>query len=105
MFIIGIAIYVVIVFLLTVLKVESHEEGLRFILLSVLLTPIYTLLVNSKRKKASKINYYYCKECGYIFPVKLKHCPLCEEKGEKIKLIEYESPYNLTSFYQNLPLN
>lgn len=104
MLIFGIAVYVVIIFLVTVLKVEGYEEGLKFILLSIFLTPIYTLLVNSKRKKASKINYYYCQECGYIFPVKLKHCPLCEESGVKIKLIEYENPYNLKSYYQNLPL-
>ncbi|MBE0650437.1 MAG: hypothetical protein IH595_06320 [Bacteroidales bacterium] len=104
MLIIGIAIYLVISFLLTVLKIESNAEGLKFFFLSIILTPVYALVVNLKSKKISKMYYYYCKECGYVFPVKLKHCPVCEENGVKVKLLEYESPHNLESLYQKLPL-
>jgi len=104
MLIIGIAIYLVITFILTVFKIESHEEGVKFFFLSIILTPIYSLIVNFKKKNTSRIDYYQCKKCAYIFPVKLVHCPLCEENGVKVKLIKYENPYNLKSLYQNLSL-
>jgi hypothetical protein len=104
MLIIGIAIYIVIAFLLTVFEVKNPEEWVKFIFLSIILTPIYSLIVSSKKKNTSRIDYYQCKECGYIFPMKLTHCPLCEENGVKVKLIKYENPYNLKSLYQNLSL-
>jgi len=104
MLITGVVIYVVIVFLLTVFELKNPEEWMKVIVLSIVLTPICTLVIKSRRKNATRISFYYCKECNYIFPMKLKHCPLCEENGVKVKLIEYESPYNLTSLYQNLSL-
>ena len=104
MLIIAIVIYLIITFLLTVFKIESSEEGVKFFFLSIILTPVYALVVNLKNKKTSRIEYYHCKECGYVFPVKLKHCPVCEEHGAKVKLIEYENPYNLKSIYQKLPI-
>jgi hypothetical protein len=103
MLIVGITIYLVITFMLTVFKIESNEEGIKFFILSIILTPVYAVFVNLKSKKTSKMYYYYCKECGYVYPVKLKHCPVCEETGVKVKLIEYENPYKLESLYQKLP--
>ncbi len=104
MIIIAIAIYLVVTFLLTVIKIESHEDRVKLFFLSIILTPVYALVVNLKNKKTSRMDYYYCKECGYVFPVKLKHCPVCEENGAKVKLIEYENPHNLNSLYQKLSL-
>ena len=103
MLIISITFYFIITFLLTVFEVKNPEEWVKFVFLSIILTPVYLLVVNYRRKKTSRIDYYQCKECDYIFPMKLKHCPLCEEKGVKVKLIKYENPYKLKSLYQNLP--
>ncbi len=104
MLILAIAIYLVITFLLTVFKIESQEEGIKFFFLSIILTPVYAVFVNLKAKRTSRMFYYHCKECQNVFPVKLKHCPICEEQGVKVKLIEYENPYKLDSLYQKLPL-
>jgi len=104
MLITPIAIYLIITFLLTVFKIESREEGMKFFLLSIVLSPVYAIVVNLKGKKTSRIDYYYCRDCDNVFPVKLKHCPVCEEHGAKVKLIEYENPYNLKSIYQKLPI-
>lgn len=40
--------------------------------------------------------FYYCKECDYIFPTKIKDCPICEENNIKSRLLKYESPYKFS---------
>ncbi len=106
MLITGIAIYVVIAFIITVIDIEQpSSEGLKILILSLVLTPLYSLFVLIKRRHHSvKIHYYYCEHCDYVYPVKLKYCPVCEEKGIKVKLIKYESPHKLTEFYKQLTL-
>ncbi len=105
MLIIAIGVYLVITFLLTVIGIERHNEGLKIFLLSLLLTPIYGIFFLIKgRHKAVKIHYYYCDECQYIYPVRLKHCPVCQEEGKKVKLIKFENPYKLTKLYKQLSL-
>jgi len=104
MLIAAIGVYLIITFLLTVIGIE-HSEGLKIFSLSLILTPIYGLfLLIRHRHKAVKIHYYYCKECRYIYPVRLKYCPVCQEKGEKVKLIKFENPYKLTNLYKQLSL-
>ncbi len=105
MLIIAIGIYLIITFLLTVIGIERHSEGIKIFLLSLFLTPLYGLFFLIKEKnKAVKIHYYYCDECQYIYPVKLKHCPVCQEKGKKVKLIKFENPHKLTKLYKQLSL-
>ena len=105
MLIIAVGIYIFITFLVTIIGIELHGEWLKIFLLSIFLTPLYglLLLLNGKHK-AVRIHYYYCEECEYIYPVKLKHCPICQENGKKVKLIKFENPYKLTKLYKRLSL-
>jgi uncharacterized paraquat-inducible protein A len=92
-----IILYVVITFVLTAAGIEKQNQGLRFFFISLLLTPIVGLLyLFSQRKKVSRIKHYYCSECDYIFPEKMRHCPICAEKGKKVRLTKYVSPYNFS---------
>lgn len=105
MLIITIGVYLIITFLLTVVGIEMHGEGQKIFLLSFLLTPVFGLVfLIMRRRKAVAIHYYYCEKCRYIYPVKLKYCPVCQEKGEKIKLIKFENPHKLTNLYKQLTL-
>jgi len=105
MLIVGIGVYLIITFLLTAIGIERFGEGLKIFLLSIILTPIYGIVILiRKRHRAVKIHYYYCDKCQYIYPVKLKHCPVCQEKGKKVKLVKFENPYKLTKLYKQLTL-
>jgi len=105
MLIVAIGVYLVITFVLTVIGIERHSEGLKIFLLSFFLTPIFGLLLLIKeRHKAVKIHFYYCEECRYVYPVRLKYCPVCREKEKKVKLIKFENPHKLTNLYKRLSL-
>lgn len=94
----------VIVFVMTVFQIEEPPMAVKIFVLSIIFTPFYGMYLLSKEKRiSSKVRYYYCKECDYIYPVKMKHCPICEEKGEKVKLVKYENPYKLELLYKKLP--
>lgn len=98
-----ITIYLVITFLLTAIGVEKYSEGLKIFFTSLLLTPIVGLvLMLRQRRRSSRINYYYCGECDYIFPVKMSHCPICAEQHKKIRLIKYTSPNDVTKSIKTL---
>jgi len=87
-------IYLVVTILLTLIGIGRQNEGLKIFLISLLLTPIaaggYMLF---RKKNYKKIVFFQCPKCDYIFPTKIKHCPICEEKGQRIKLEKYKSPY------------
>jgi len=103
MLVIGIGIYIVIVFIMTALQIEEPPFAVKIFVLSIIFTPIYGVYLLSKEKGlSSKVHYYYCQKCEYIYPVKMRHCPLCEEKGEKVKLIKYENPHKLHLLYKKL---
>ena len=105
MIIIAIGIYLIITFILTVIGIERHSEALKIFILSLILTPLYgAFLLLKERNKSIKIHYYYCDHCHYVYPMKLKYCPVCEEKGIKVKLVKYESPHKLTNLYKQLTL-
>jgi hypothetical protein len=105
MLIAAIGIYIIITFLLTVIGIERHSEGFKIFILSLILTPVYGLfLLIKERHKAVEIHYYYCEECRYIYPVKLKYCPVCQEKDKKVKLVKFENPHKLTNLYKQLSL-
>ena len=105
MILIAIGAYLLITFILTIVGLEKNSEGLKVFLLSLVLTPIFGLVYLLKEKrKAGNIKYYYCSECDYVYPLKMKYCPICEEKGKKVKLVKYESPYKLSEVYTNLSL-
>jgi hypothetical protein len=91
---------------LTLAGIEKQNLGIRLFFISLFLTPLVGLLYFIRhRKDVSKVVYYYCKECDYIFPEKMRHCPICEEKGVKIRLTKYISPYNFQKQIGVLELN
>ena len=94
MLVLYILFYVVITFVLTLAGIEKQNQGIRFFFISLLLTPLAGMLyLLSQKKKTSNVEHYYCNECDYIFPKKMRNCPICEEKGMKVRLIKYVSPY------------
>ena len=94
MLVLYILFYVIITYVLTLAGIEKQDQGVRIFFISLLLTPLAALLyLISQRKKVSKVNHYYCSECDYIFPEKMKYCPICKEKGMKVRLTKYISPY------------
>ncbi len=91
-----ISVYLALTFLLTVMGIEKQIGGGQVFLVSLFLTPVVALLfIYGKKNSVSKINYYHCSECNYIYPVKMSDCPICMEKGIKIKLKKYKSPHNV----------
>jgi hypothetical protein len=105
MLIIVIGAYLIVTFILTIIGLEKNSEGLKVFILSLVLTPLFGFVYLLKnRRKATKISYYYCDECDYVYPIRMKHCPICLEKGKKVKLKRYESPNKLTEVYTNLSL-
>lgn len=97
MILIAASIYLIVTFLLTFIGIEKQNEGIKIFIISLLLTPLAGLFyITTKKRNYKKVGYYYCHSCDYIFPVKMRHCPMCEEKGEKVKLRRYISPYKLS---------
>ncbi len=100
-----VAVYLIVTFLLTVIGIEKQSEGLKIFIISFLLTPLAGLIfMLRQRRVASRISYYYCNECDYIFPVKMSHCPICAEQHKKIRLTKYVSPNDVTKNIKNLRL-
>ncbi|MDP2724514.1 MAG: hypothetical protein Q8O72_17400 [Bacteroidales bacterium] len=101
-----IAIYLLVTFILTLMGIDGKSEGVRIFLLSLFLTPIVGMLFMMKeRRKATPVHYYYCHECDYIFPVKMYHCPMCQENGKKVRLTKYVSPHKITNQIGQLKLS
>ncbi len=74
--------------------IEKQAEGMKIFLISLFLTPLVGLFyLYGKKNRTSQIRYYHCHECDYIYPVKMKDCPICMEKGVRVKLRKYQSPY------------
>jgi len=98
-----IAIYLVVTFILTAIGIERYSEGLKIFITSLLLTPFVGLVLMLRQKRSSsRISYYYCKECDYIFPVKMTNCPICAEQHKKIRLTKYTSPNDVTKSIKTL---
>ena len=94
MLVLYILFYVVITFVLTLAGIEKQDQGIRIFFISLLLTPFAGILyLLSQKSKTSKVDHYYCCECDYIFPKKMRNCPICEEQGMKVRLTKYVSPY------------
>jgi len=98
MVLIASTLYITLTIVLTLFGLERQNQGLRVFLISLLLTPLVGIgyMIFTKRNH-SRIRFYYCKNCEYIFPTRIRHCPICEEKDLKVKLIKYESPYKLVN--------
>jgi uncharacterized paraquat-inducible protein A len=106
MVLIATTLYFVITIALTFFGLERQNQGLRIFLISLLLTPIVGigyLLVT--KKNHARIHFYYCHNCDYIFPTKIKYCPICEEKGITSKLDKYISPYDVSEQVKITDLN
>jgi len=90
--------YIIFNVILSIVGTDNQQHLLKIFLIGLFLTPFATVAFLLFRKRnAKRIHFYYCHECDYVFPVKMKHCPICEEQGKKIRLIPYRSPYNLTN--------
>lgn len=97
------SLYLILTFFLTFIGIERQNQGFRIFLISLLLTPLVGIgYILFKKRNYSKVSYYYCDECDYIFPERIKHCPICEEQGEKVKLKRYVSPYKVTNKIQTV---
>jgi hypothetical protein len=94
-------IYLIVTVLLTLIGIGRQNEGLKIFLISLLLTPLvaggYMLF---RKKNYKRIQFYHCSQCEYIFPTRIKYCPICEEKGHRVKLEKYKSPYKVTEEIQ-----
>lgn len=85
--------------------IEKQTEGIKIFIISLLFTPIVGMFyLYGKKNRASQIRYYYCHECDYIYPVKMKDCPICLEKGVKVRLKKYQSPYSVADKIGDLSL-
>ncbi len=105
MLIFVIGVYLLVTFILTIVGLGRNSEVLKLFILSLILTPLFGFVYLLKtRIKSERISYYHCHECNYIYPIKMKHCPICLEKGKKVKLVKYESPHKLSGVYTNLSL-
>ena len=94
MLILYVLLYFGITLVLTLVGIEKQNQGIRFFLISLLLTPLAGILfLLSQKKRGSRVKHYYCSECDYIFPSKMRNCPICKEKGMKVRLTKYVSPY------------
>lgn len=101
-----IAIYLIVTFIFTAIGIDKQSDILKIFTISLFLTPLIGMFFIIKhKKKSSKITYCYCKECDYIFPVKMSHCPICAENNKKIRLTKYVSPYDSTKLIQSLELS
>jgi len=93
-----IIVYLVLTSMLTVLGVEKQMAGFQVFLVGLFLTPVVALFyIYGNKNKTSQISYYHCDECDYIYPVKMNHCPICAEKGVKVKLKRYKSPFKASN--------
>ncbi len=96
MIFLAVFIYLLTTILLTFIGVVKQNEFLKIFLISLLLTPFVAgAYIFFRKKNYVKIQYYYCSACKYIFPLKMKHCPICEEEDAKVKLLKYKSPYKI----------
>lgn len=101
MLIVFIAVYLLVTFFLTVIGIEKQNEGFKIFLISLVFTPIIGLyFLYRDRRKATKINFYHCEDCAYVYPVKMTNCPICMEQGKKVKLRKYQSPHRISQFIQ-----
>ena len=96
-------LYLILTFFLTFVGIERQNQGYRVFLISLLLTPLVGLgYILFKKRNFSKVRYYYCDECDYIFPERSKYCPICAELGEKVRLKRYVSPHKITGKIQSV---
>lgn len=102
MVILVVLIYLIVTVLLTLIGIGRQNEGLKIFLISLLLTPVAAgVYMLFRKKNYKKIQFYYCSECDYIFPLKIKYCPICDEKGQRVKLVKYKSPFNVSEKIQS----
>ncbi len=105
MLILLISVYLIVTFALTVMGIEKQAEVIKIFLISLLLTPIIGFVyLYGKKNRASQIRYYHCHDCDYIYPVKMKHCPICLENGVKVRLMKYKSPHSVADKIGELTL-
>lgn len=105
MAIIIIAVYLVLTLLMTAMGIERQTEGFKIFFISLFFTPLVGFFyIYGKKNRSSHISYYHCHECNYIYPVKMRHCPICMEKGIKVRLKKYRSPYKVAEEVETLCL-
>jgi len=85
-----ILVYVVLVYLFSLLGNRREIGQRRLFLLSLFLTPVLGLafLLSSQHRKLHlyKEERFKCEECGYVFSEQMDCCPFCEKEGKNIEL-------------------
>lgn len=100
-----VAIYISIAAILTMIGVGRQMAGFQVLIIGLLLTPLAALYyIYAIKRHTSQIKYYHCSECNYIYPVKMDNCPICMEKGKKVKLKKYKSPYDAAILVSELKI-
>lgn len=96
-------VYILLSIALSIAGIEKLNEGAKIFIISLLLTPFVGAgyLIYRKRN-STKITFYNCPECEYVFPVKIRHCPICEENGLKVRLKIYTSPHTISKRIEHL---
>ncbi|NOX85018.1 MAG: hypothetical protein GXO86_03480 [Chlorobi bacterium] len=98
-------LYIILNVILSVIETDKQQELFKIFLIGLFFTPVAIIgFLQYKKKNSKRVHFYYCRECDYVFPVKMKHCPICEEQGKKVKLSPYRSPYRLTKQIRTITL-
>lgn len=106
MVLIATTLYITLTIVLTLFGLERQNQGLRVFLISLLLTPLVGIFyMIFTKKNYDKMHFYHCERCEYIFPAKIRNCPICEEKGYKVKLEKYVSQYKIAEQIRVTDLN
>jgi len=82
-----ILLYIVVVYLFSLLAVKRDIGKRRLFWISLFLTPVIGLafLLSSQHRKLNLYTEkrFECEECGYVFSEPHEYCPFCEKEGHK----------------------
>lgn len=85
-----ILIYIVVVYLFSLLGGKRDIGKRRLFWISLILTPVIGLafLLSSQHRKLTMYTEqrFKCEECGYVFSEKHEFCPHCEKEGNNYRL-------------------
>ena len=89
-----IIIYIIIVYLFSLIGDKREIGKRRLFWISLFLTPVlgFAFFISSHHKKLVlyREKRYKCEECGYVFSEDRECCPICEKEGKNNPLKEVE---------------
>lgn len=95
MTLIAILLYLTFTVLLALFGLKEQNQFVKLFFISLAFTPLvgFGYIQLSKKRNYSRMRYYHCPHCNFIFPAKFKYCPICEEVGVHTLLTSYKSPF------------